>query len=77
MWLACPSWGRILTWSFCSLGKSIIPLSDQGDVSLTDVISGFLWRVLAICSISLIPPYVVKLVRRVMKPPSHRKVQGI
>ncbi|KAI1139069.1 phospholipid-translocating P-type ATPase [Hypoxylon sp. FL0543] len=38
---------------------------------------GFLWRVLAIGSISLIPPYAVKLIRRTMKPPSYRKVQGI
>ncbi|KAI2643243.1 phospholipid-translocating P-type ATPase [Xylaria nigripes] len=38
---------------------------------------GFLWRVLAISSISLIPPYVGKVIRRTMKPPSYRKVQGI
>ncbi|KAI0167180.1 phospholipid-translocating P-type ATPase [Hypoxylon sp. FL1284] len=38
---------------------------------------GFLWRVLAIGSISLIPPYAGKLIRRTMKPPSYRKVQGI
>ncbi|KAI8622855.1 phospholipid-translocating P-type ATPase [Xylariaceae sp. FL1651] len=38
---------------------------------------GFLWRVLAISSISLIPPYAGKLIRRTMKPPSYRKVQGI
>ncbi|KAI1120551.1 phospholipid-translocating P-type ATPase [Nemania abortiva] len=38
---------------------------------------GFLWRVLAIGSISLIPPYAGKIIRRTMKPPSYRKVQGI
>ncbi|KAI0016210.1 phospholipid-translocating P-type ATPase [Xylariomycetidae sp. FL0641] len=38
---------------------------------------GFVWRVLAIASVSLIPPYAVKLIRRTMKPPSYRKVQGI
>ncbi|KAI0491204.1 phospholipid-translocating P-type ATPase [Xylaria cf. heliscus] len=38
---------------------------------------GFLWRVLAISSISLIPPYAGKIIRRTMKPPSYRKVQGI
>ncbi|KAI2641926.1 phospholipid-translocating P-type ATPase [Hypomontagnella submonticulosa] len=38
---------------------------------------GFIWRVLAIGSISLIPPYAGKLIRRAMKPPSYRKVQGI
>ncbi|KAI0911221.1 phospholipid-translocating P-type ATPase [Ustulina deusta] len=38
---------------------------------------GYLWRVLAISSISLIPPYAGKIIRRTMKPPSYRKVQGI
>ncbi|ORY71285.1 phospholipid-translocating P-type ATPase [Pseudomassariella vexata] len=38
---------------------------------------GFAWRVLAIGAISLIPPYAGKLIRRTMKPPSYRKVQGI
>ncbi|CAK7224407.1 Putative aminophospholipid-translocase [Sporothrix curviconia] len=38
---------------------------------------GFLWRVVAICAISLVPPYAVKLIRRTMKPPSYRKVQSI
>ncbi|KAI1810928.1 phospholipid-translocating P-type ATPase [Poronia punctata] len=38
---------------------------------------GFLWRVLAISAISLIPPYAGKVIRRTMKPPSYRKVQGI
>ncbi|TDZ26523.1 putative phospholipid-transporting ATPase NEO1 [Colletotrichum orbiculare MAFF 240422] len=37
---------------------------------------GFIWRVFAIASISLIPPYAVKLIRRTMKPPSYRKVQS-
>jgi phospholipid-translocating ATPase len=37
----------------------------------------FTWRVLAIASISLVPPYAVKLISRTMKPPSYRKVQGI
>lgn len=37
---------------------------------------GFVWRVLAIGSISLIPPYAGKLIRRTMKPPSYRKVQN-
>ncbi|CAI4213818.1 unnamed protein product [Parascedosporium putredinis] len=37
---------------------------------------GFLWRVLAIGSISLVPPYAVKVISRTMKPPSYRKVQS-
>ncbi|KAL8908209.1 MAG: hypothetical protein Q9207_000930 [Kuettlingeria erythrocarpa] len=38
---------------------------------------GFAWRVAAISAISLIPPYGVKILRRTLKPPSYRKVQGI
>jgi len=38
---------------------------------------GFVWRVAAILAISLIPPYVGKLIRRKINPPSYRKVQGI
>ncbi|KAG9232101.1 P-type ATPase-like protein [Amylocarpus encephaloides] len=38
---------------------------------------GFVWRVAAIGAISLIPPYAGKLIRRAVKPPSYRKVQGI
>ncbi|KAK3325320.1 hypothetical protein B0H66DRAFT_547959 [Apodospora peruviana] len=38
---------------------------------------GFLWRVAAIGAISLIPTYAGKVIRRTMKPPSYRKVQGI
>lgn len=41
------------------------------------VCRGFVWRVAAIGAISLIPPYAGKLIRRAIKPPSYRKVQGI
>ncbi|KYK61627.1 hypothetical protein DCS_02770 [Drechmeria coniospora] len=37
---------------------------------------GFLWRILAIGAISLIPPYAGKLIRRAIKPPSYRKVRN-
>ncbi|KAL8680550.1 MAG: hypothetical protein Q9186_003241 [Xanthomendoza sp. 1 TL-2023] len=37
---------------------------------------GFAWRVAAISAISLIPPYSLKILRRTLKPPSYRKVQG-
>jgi phospholipid-translocating ATPase len=35
------------------------------------------WRVAAISAISLIPPYAGKIIRRTMRPPAYRKVQGI
>jgi len=37
----------------------------------------FAWRVAAISALSLIPPYSLKLLRRTLKPPSYRKVQGL
>jgi phospholipid-translocating ATPase len=37
---------------------------------------GFFWRVTAILAISLIPTYAAKVIRRVVKPPSYRKVQN-
>lgn len=36
----------------------------------------FAWRVAAISAISLIPPYSVKILRRTLRPPNYRKVQG-
>ncbi|PHH91178.1 hypothetical protein CDD83_1413 [Cordyceps sp. RAO-2017] len=36
---------------------------------------GFVWRILAIGAISLVPPYAGKLIRRAIRPPSYRKVQ--
>lgn len=38
---------------------------------------GFAWRVAAISAVSLIPPYCIKVLRRTLKPPSYRKVQGL
>lgn len=38
---------------------------------------GFLWRVVTISAISLIPPWIAKAVRRRLKPPSYAKVRGI
>ncbi|CCU76640.1 phospholipid-translocating P-type ATPase [Blumeria hordei DH14] len=38
---------------------------------------GFLWRILAISAISLVPPYVGKSIWTAVKPPSYRKVRPI
>jgi phospholipid-translocating ATPase len=38
---------------------------------------GFVWRVAAISAVSLVPVYAGKLIRRAVKPPSYRKVQGV
>lgn len=37
----------------------------------------FVWRVVAISAVSLIPVYAGKLIRRTLRPPSYRKVQGM
>ncbi|KAI4958550.1 hypothetical protein J4E86_004154 [Alternaria arbusti] len=37
----------------------------------------FWWKFAVIAAISLVPPYAVKLLRRTLKPPSYRKVQGV
>ena len=37
----------------------------------------FAWRVAAIGALSLVPPYCIKLLRRTLKPPNYRKVQGL
>jgi len=38
---------------------------------------GFLWRVLVILSIALVPPYAGKILGRTLRPPSYRKVRGV
>ena len=38
---------------------------------------GFVWRVVTICAISLVPVYSAKVLRRTLRPPAYRKVQGL
>ncbi|KAI1377481.1 phospholipid-translocating P-type ATPase [Hypoxylon crocopeplum] len=77
---------EITTWHpvmiMCIVGTFLVYIGSMpflgGYFDLDFLLSwGFLWRVLAIGSISLIPPYAGKLIRRTMKPPSYRKIQGI
>lgn len=58
----------IITWFVFLLLRAILALKTY---------RGFVWRVLAIGSISLIPPYAGKLIGRAIKPPNYRKVQAI
>lgn len=37
----------------------------------------FLWRVVLILAISLVPPYAGKILGRTLRPPSYRKVRGV
>lgn len=82
MMVACEvvTWHWIMTLSllgtFAAYAGSVPFLGDYYDLSY--VWSwGFLWRVAAITAISVIPPYSAKILRRTLKPPSYRKVQGI
>ncbi|QSZ37807.1 hypothetical protein DSL72_008907 [Monilinia vaccinii-corymbosi] len=77
---------EITTWHpvmiVCLIGTLLLYLGSipflGGYFDLGFVITwGFIWRVAAISAISLIPPYAGKLIRRTIKPPSYRKVQGI
>lgn len=38
---------------------------------------GFVWRIVAISAISLVPVYSLKILRRTLRPPAYRKVQAI
>lgn len=82
MMVACEvvTWHWIMTLSllgtFAAYAVSVPFLGDYYDLSY--VWSwGFVWRVAAITAISVIPPYSAKILRRTLKPPSYRKVQGI
>lgn len=55
---------------------SIPFLGDYFDLGYV-VTLGFLWRVAVISSISLVPPFLIKWIRRKLKPPSYAKVRGI
>jgi phospholipid-translocating ATPase len=64
-----------LVGTFVMFFGSIPFLGDYFDFEFL-VTWGFVWRVLAIMAISLVPPYAVKVIRRTMKPPSYRKLQS-
>ncbi|KAG0123467.1 phospholipid-translocating P-type ATPase [Tuber indicum] len=77
---------EITTWHmwmiFAELGTAIfffasIPfLGEYFDLKYV-VSWAFLWRVVVISVISLVPPWIVKTVSRRLKPPSYAKVRGI
>jgi len=77
---------EITTWHmwmiFAEIGTAIaflVSVPFLGDYfDLKYVISlAFLWRVVVISAVSLIPPWIVKTILRRLKPPSYAKVQGI
>ncbi len=74
------TWHWIMTLSllgtFVAYAGSLPFLGDYYDLSYLWS-WGFVWRVAAISAISLVPPYSVKILRRTLRPPSYRKVQGL
>lgn len=78
--LEITTWHKLMI--FAEVGTAVaflvsIPfLGDYFDLPYV-ITLGFLWRVAVISSISLIPPWVAKAVRRRLKPPSYAKVQGV
>lgn len=77
---------EVTTWHpimiFAILGTAAIYFASLpflgGYFDLSYIISvGFVWRVLLIAAISLVPPYAGKLLGRTLRPPSYRKVQGV
>jgi phospholipid-translocating ATPase len=62
--------------TFCVYVGSIPLLSGYFDLGFV-VSGGFFWRVGVISAVSLVPVYSGKLIRRAVRPPSYRKVQGV
>ncbi|KMQ43814.1 phospholipid-translocating P-type ATPase [Trichophyton rubrum] len=56
-------------------GASVPFLGDYYDLAYV-VTWGWAWKVSAICAVSLIPVWAVKLISRTWSPPSYRKVRG-
>lgn len=77
---------EVTTWHpvmiFCLLGTTAVYFGSLpflgGYFDLAYLITlGFWWRVAAISAASLVPVWAGKLIRRRVKPPSYRKVQGL
>ncbi|KAI9746397.1 MAG: putative aminophospholipid-translocase [Claussenomyces sp. TS43310] len=77
---------EITTWHpvmiFSLLGTLLVYIASipflGGYFDLAFILSwAFVWRIAAISAVSLIPPYAAKLIRRKVRPPSYRKVQGL
>ncbi|EED19281.1 phospholipid-translocating P-type ATPase, putative [Talaromyces stipitatus ATCC 10500] len=77
--IAVTTWHPIMI--FCIVGTALvyaasIPfLGDYFDLEFIITVD-WLWRVAAVCAVSVIPVWVGKVIKRSWKPPSYRKVQG-
>ncbi|EFQ97245.1 phospholipid-transporting ATPase 1 [Nannizzia gypsea CBS 118893] len=77
--VAITTWHPVMI--MCIVGTAIVYgatvpfLGDYYDLAYV-VTWGWAWKVVAICAVSLIPVWAVKLISRTWSPPSYRKVRG-
>jgi phospholipid-translocating ATPase len=74
------TWHWLMVASICGTAGiyfgSVPFLGEYFDLAFVSSL-GFWWRFAVIAAISLIPPYLAKIIGRTIKPPSYRKVQGV
>ncbi|RAO65023.1 uncharacterized protein BHQ10_001035 [Talaromyces amestolkiae] len=77
--IAVTTWHPIMI--FCIVGTALVYaasvpfLGDYFDLEFIITVD-WLWRVVAVCAVSVIPVWVGKVIKRSWKPPSYRKVQA-
>ncbi|KAH8695117.1 putative phospholipid-translocating P-type ATPase [Talaromyces proteolyticus] len=77
--IAVTTWHPIMI--FCIVGTALVYaasvpfLSEYFDLEFIITV-GWLWRVAAVCAVSVIPVWIGKVVKRSWRPPSYRKVRG-
>ncbi|OJJ43841.1 hypothetical protein ASPZODRAFT_73331 [Penicilliopsis zonata CBS 506.65] len=77
--IAITTWHPVMI--LCLLGTALgyaasVPfLADYFDLQYVITLD-FLWRLVAVCAVSLVPVWLGKLIKRSWSPPSYRKVRG-
>ncbi|KAH1582963.1 hypothetical protein KXX17_003410 [Aspergillus fumigatus] len=77
--IAITTWHPVMI--FCLIGTALVYaasvpfLGDYFDLEYVITVD-WVWRVGAVCSVSVIPVWAAKLIQRSWKPPSYRKVRG-
>lgn len=77
--IAVTTWHPIMI--FCLVGTALVYaasvpfLGDYFDLEYVTTLE-WVWRVVAVCAVSIIPIWIGKMVKRSWRPPSYRKVRG-
>jgi phospholipid-translocating ATPase len=77
--IAITTWHPVMI--FCLIGTALVYaasvpfLGDYFDLEYVITVD-WVWRVVAVCAVSVIPVWAAKLIQRSWKPPSYRKVRG-